>query len=227
MGNIFLVFGYGIPKDILKDENYNFYLKMVFNKVYDISVNDNSKKSLIIFCGGRTDMSKPYQRTEAEEMARFFANLIKNRTFLNQITKKWMLIPEKESLSTLENIINSKKIIKSRKIDKDNIFIFCEHTREKRIKTLAKKIFDKDYDFQVLSIDFDISVNRYLPAEFVAKKEQAELKHSLLALESPEKLKKHHQIFAEKFEYLRKMGQKRHTEAVKKWWEEKLKELEN
>jgi hypothetical protein len=49
----------------------------------------------------------------------------------------------------------------------------------------------------------------------------------LLALESPEKLKKHHQIFAEKFEYLRKMGQKRHTEAVKKWWEEKLKELEN
>jgi hypothetical protein len=138
-----------------------------------------------------------------------------------------MLIPEKESLSTLENIINSKKIIKSRKIDKDNIFIFCEHTREKRIKTLAKKIFDKDYDFQVLSIDFDISVNRYLPAEFVAKKEQAELKHSLLALESPEKLKKHHQIFAEKFEYLRKMGQKRHTEAVKKWWEEKLKELEN
>jgi hypothetical protein len=93
-------------------------------------------------------MSKPYQRTEAEEMARFFANLIKNRTFLNQITKKWMLIPEKESLSTLENIINSKKIIKSRKIDKDNIFIFCEHTREKRIKTLAKRYLTRTTIFR-------------------------------------------------------------------------------
>jgi hypothetical protein len=36
MKNIFLILGHGIPKNILKDENCNFYLKMVFNKIYDV-----------------------------------------------------------------------------------------------------------------------------------------------------------------------------------------------
>lgn len=227
MNNIFLVPGYGIPKDILKDENYNFYLKMVFNKIYDFVLKNRSAKPLIICCGGKTDMFKPYKRNEADEMIKFFTEIIKQRSFLNQVTKNWLFIPEKESLSTLENFINSKKIILKRKIKKANLFIFCEQTRERRLKILSKKIFGKNHNFQIIPIDFDISVNRYLSSDYLDQKEKIGLEHALWALRSPENLKKHHEIFKEKIEYLRKAGPKAHTEAVKKWWDKKLKELEN
>jgi len=227
MNDVFLVFGYGIPKDILKDENYNFYLKMVFNKIYENAVINTDTKLKIIFCGGETDMFKPYKRNEADEMIKFFTAVIKQRPFLNPITKNWLFISEKESLSTLENLIYSKKIIQKRKIKKANFFIFCEQTREKRIKIIVKKIFDKNYNFQVVPIDFDVSANRYLSPDFLAKKEKAELEHSLWALQNPENLKKHHEVFVERIGYLRKAGPKVHVEAVKKWWEQKLKELKN
>ena len=107
MTNIFLVFGYGIPKNILKDENYNFYLKTVFNKIYGVVTKDTYTKPLIIFCGGKTDIFKPYKRNEAEEMRKFFTAMINQRPFLKSITKNWLFIVEKESLSTLENLINS------------------------------------------------------------------------------------------------------------------------
>ncbi|MDO8425501.1 MAG: ElyC/SanA/YdcF family protein [bacterium] len=227
MNDVFLVFGYGVPRDILKDENYNFYLKMVFNKIYDFVVKNNIEKPIIIFCGGETDVIKPYRRNEADEMIKFFTTLIKERPFLKSLTQNWLFLSEKESLSTLENLINSKKIISKRKIKKANFYVFCEQTRQRRIKLLAKKIFDKNYNFLVVPIDFDVSANRYLPAEYLAKKESTELKHSLWALQSPENLKKHHKVFEEKFEYFRKVGHKAHVNAVKEWWDQKLKELKN
>ncbi len=227
MNDVFLVFGYGVPKNILKDENYNFYLKMVFNKIYGFVVKNKISKPIIITCGGETDMIKPYKRTEADEMIKLFSAIIKERPFLNPITKNWLFIPENNSLSTLENLLNSNKIIQKRKVKKANFFIFCEQTREKRIKVLAKKILDKNYNFLVVPIDFDVSANRYLPVDYLAKKESAELKHSLWALQSPENLKKHHEVFEEKFEYFRKVGHKAHVNAVKEWWDQKLKELKN
>jgi hypothetical protein len=227
MNDIFLVFGYGIPKNILRDENYNFYLKMVFNKIYDFVAKNKLAQPIIICCGGKVDMTKPYARNEADEMVKFFVELIGQRPYLNPITQNWIFIFEKESLSTLENLINGKATIKKRGIKKANLSIFCEQTREKRIKILAQKIFDKNYNFQIIPIDFDVSANRYLPPEFIAKKEKMELKYSLWALQSPENLKKYHEIFVEKIEYLRKAGSQAHVEAVRKWWEQKLKELKN
>jgi len=227
MNNVFSVFGYGVPKNILKDENYNFYLKMVFNKIYSFVVKNKIDKPIIITCGGKTDMLKPYKRTEADEMIKLFSTLIKERPFLKLMTKNWLFIPENKSLSTLENLLNSNKIIQKRKIKKANFFIFCEQTRERRIKILAKKILDKNYNFLVVPIDFDVSANRYLPIEYLAKKENVELKHSLWALQSPENLKKHHKVFEDKFEYLRKAGHKAQVSAVKEWWDQKLKELKN
>ena len=227
MNDVFLVFGYGIPNNMLKDENYNFYLKMVFNKIYSFAVKNRINKSIIIACGGETDMLKPYKRNESNEMIKFFTALTKQRPFLSSITKNWLFISESKSLSTLENLINRKKIIEKRKTKKANFFIFCEQTREKRIKVLVKKIFDKNYNFLVVPIDFDVSANRYLSPEFLAKKEKVELEHSLWALQSPKNLKKHHEVFVEKIEFLRKAGPKVHVEAVKKWWEQKLKELKN
>jgi len=227
MNNVFLVFGYGVPKNIFKDEKYNFYLKIFFNKIYSIVIKNKIPKPIIIFCGGNTDGFKPYKRTEADEMIRFFDKIIGERPSLKLLTKNWIIISENKSFSTLENLLNSEKIIHKRKIKKANLHIFCEQTRENRIKVLAKKIFDKNYKFKVEPIDFDVSQNRYLSPEYLAKKENAELKHSLWALQSPENLKKHHKMFKEKFEYFREMGNRTHTNAVKEWWDQKLKELDN
>lgn len=225
MKNIFLILGYGIPKNILKDESYGFYLKTVLNKIYSVVIKNKKTKPLIIFCGGKTGMFKPYEKNEADEMAKFFSAAIKRKSFPESITKNWTFISEKRSLSTLENLLNSKKIILKQKAKKADIFIFCEQTREKRIKIIARKIFNKNYSLQVLPVDFDMSANRYLPPEFIDKKENLELEHSLWALEKLENLEKHRKVFEEKIKYLRKQGPKAHTEAVKKWWDKKLKKL--
>jgi len=222
MNDIFLVFGYGIPKNILEDKNYNIYLQIVFNKIYSIVAKDKPTKLMIIFCGGETDMFRPYKRNEADEMIKFFTTIIKRRPFLNQTTKNWLLIPEKKSLSTLENLLKSKEIVSKRKIKKANFFVFCEQTRESRVKILAKKIFDKNINFQVVPIDFDVSANRYLPLDFLAKKEKTELEHSLWALQSSENLKKYHRVFIKKIKYLRKAGPKIHVKTVEKLWKQKL-----
>lgn len=225
MNNVFLIFGYGIPKNILKDENYNFYLKMVFNKIYGFTVKNKIDRPIIIACGGETDMIKPYKRAEADEMIKLFRVFIKERPFLKPITENWLFIPENKSLSTLENLLNSNKIIQKRKVEKADILIFCEQTRGKRVKNLAKKIFDKNYNFKVVPVDFDVSSNRYLPPKFLDKKEKFELDHASWAVKSAENLKKHHKIFAEKIEYLRSVKPESRNEAIKKWWEQKLKEL--
>jgi len=225
MKNIFLVFGYGIPKDILKDENYNFYLKMVFNRIYDLTTTQKIKNPIIICSGGKTDMFKPYKRTEGEEMIRLFKRLTK-RSFLRKITKGWLFIPEKTSLSTLENFLNCNAILKKKKIQEAKLYIFCEKTREKRIKRIAREALDKNYNFQVMSTDFDISSNRYLDPEFLEKKEKLVLKYDLWALKNPENFKEYHKLFEEKFEYLRNAGPKAQTKAVKEWWKKKIKELD-
>jgi hypothetical protein len=226
MNSIFLVFGYGVPKNILKDENYNFYLKMVFNKIYDIVIKNHIYNPIIITCGGKTDMFKPYDRTEADEIIRFFKTFIRERPFLNSVTENWQFISENKSLSTLENLLNSLDIVQKRDIPEANFYIFCEQTRQKRIKVLAKQILDK-YNFTVFPIDFDTSPNRYLPIEYLAEKENKELQHSLWALQSPENLSKHHKVFEEKFAYFRTIGNNTNINIVKEWWDKKLKELDN
>jgi hypothetical protein len=225
MKNIFLVFGYGIPKNILKDENYNFYLKMVFNHIYNLVIQKGISSPIVICSGGKTDMFKPYQRTEAEEMIKLLKKLVK-RPFLKTATQDWLFLEEKESLSTLENFINCKTLLKKKKITKANVYIFCEKTREKRVRVVGKEVFGKSFNFQVMPVDFDNSANRYIAPELIAKKERIELKHSMWALENTQNLKKHHKLFKEKIDYLRKAGPGAHTESVKKWWEEKLKEID-
>ncbi len=224
MKNIFLVLGYGIPKNILKDENYSFYLKIVFNKIYDLVTKKSIKAPFIICSGGKTDMFKPYKRTEAGEMVRLLKKL-GNKSFLKHLTKDWLFVLEKKSFSTLENLLNCLGILKNKRIQKANLYIFCEQTRENRVKVVGKKIFNRNYNFQVIPVDFDVSSNRYINPVFLQEKEKIELKNSLWALESPGNLKKHHKLYKERIDYLRKAGPSIHKEALKKWWEEKLKTL--
>lgn len=224
MKNVFIIFGYGIPKDIIKDENYNFYLKMAFNRLYDLAL-ENSQKSLIIACGGKTDFFKPYQRTEGQIIVNWFKKFIDQRSYLKNITKHWQLLAEKKSISTLENLLYSYKILKKLKINQAKVFIFCEQTRGRRIKILAKKIF-KNYSLQVVPIDFDVSETRYLPVDYLHKKENRELKYSLWALKNPQNFQKHHRIYEEKFKYLRQIPHQKQMLALRKWWDEKAKNNE-
>lgn len=223
MNNIFLIFGYGVPKDIFKDENYNFYLKMAFNKIYDITTKNKISNPIIICSGGMTDCFRPYKRSEAGEMVTFLKEFCK-KPFLKKITKNWTFIAENRSLSTLENLLNSLEIVKKKNIKDANFYIFYEKTREKRVKTMAKKIL-KNYKFEVFPIDFDVSQNRYLDPEFLKNKEKTELKHSLWALKSPENLKKHHKMFLEKIEYFRREQVDKNPDVIRKWWESKMENI--
>lgn len=224
MKNVFLIFGYGIPKNIFVDENYNLYLKIVFNKIYNLVIKSKVSNPLIICSGGKTDCFKPYKRTEGDEMIKFLKKLCQ-QSFLKSLTKNWFFISEKTSLSTLENFLHCINILKKQKITSARLFVFCEQTRAKRVKTLAKKILVKKFNLTVIPVDFDTSPNRYLGHKFLAEKERLALKCDLWALENPVNLEKYHQLFEEKLRFLRKAEPETHTKAVKEWWEQEIDKL--
>lgn len=222
---IFLIPGYGVPDNIFEDENYNFYLKIAFNRIYNSTIDEDIEAPIIICSGGNTDMQEPYNRTEAGEMIKFLQHLA-DRPAVEGKADSWQFIAEEDALSTLENLLNFKKILQEKDIDQASITIFCEQTRADRIETLAEKILGEIYEFEVEPIDFDVSENRYLDSEFIEEKEQKELDHALWALESEDNLNKHHKLLEEKIEYLRESGPENHKQAVREWWEEKLGEVQ-
>lgn len=218
---VFIVCGYGVPKNIFEDPNYNAYLRPVFNTIYESTL--SNLHPLIIACGGPTASEKPYDRTEGEEIITFLKNL-EQRDFLKKRTRSWQFLPEKASLSTLENLLFTRKILQKKKITRAQLIIFCEQTRKRRISIVARKIFPKSFRIKIHSIDFDISPNRYLDSAFIRTKERTELKHSLWALQNPKNLQEHHRIFEEKFKLLRSVPPEKRQEAIRKWWMEKLEE---
>ncbi len=222
MRTLFLVLGYGIPKDIFKDENYKTYLKLVFNNIYDIVIKRKINNPLIVFSGGKTDIYKPFKRDEAEEMVKYFKTLAK-RSFVKQKTKNWRFIKEAKALSTLENLLFTAEFLQKKKIVPNNIYIFCEKTREKKVGLLAKKIFKQT--FTLIPIDFDHSPNRYLDDKFIKDKEDQDMKFALWALENKTNFKKYHKIFQERLAYFRKQGPQKHIQSVQEWWQKKLEEI--
>ena len=220
----FLIFGYGVPEDILKGENYNRYLNLAFNRIFDIVREQKIEKPLIIFSGGRTDCFPPFHRTEAGEMMKFFLS-IASRPFVAESTKNWRYVPEENALSTLENFLYSKEILEKENISEGKIYIFCEHTREKKVTTLAQN-FLKEYSFIVISVDFDNSSSRYLDPEFIEKKEGKDMEIYWWAMKNHENFKKFRDILEEKLERLRKVTPEKRTEAINEWWKEKMKEIE-
>lgn len=209
---VYIICGYGIPENIENDVNYTTYLNTAFNTIYSESAD---LPALIIPCGGPTNCTPPYSGTEAETIADYLENL-KNRERLVDKTTDWIIEPEKNSLSSLENLVFAKEIINQYQVTK--VTIFCEKTREHRNREIAKEIFKKPTHVQ--GIDFDISNNRYLDPEILRRKEKLGLKEALWALESPGNLKTHHDFFGKKFEYLRRRQQEglNHVEAVEEWF---------
>jgi uncharacterized phage-like protein YoqJ len=223
MQEFVLINGYGVPKDIFKDDSYRTYLNHLFNVVYESSVREGLEP-VIIFSGGKTDMFKPYQRTEAGEMAKYFKALAK-RPFVAKVTKTWKYELESRALSSLENMLFARELLKKKYPRIKSGTIAFEQTRAQRIQAVAKEIFNKSDELTFLPIEFDISVNRY-DLELVDKKEKYALKMDLWSLESTKNLKMHHDVFADKIKTLRQAGPVHHQEAVQEWWKKSLQRVQ-
>lgn len=195
---VFLIFGYGIPKDIFQDENYKTYLNITFNTIFD-KLQKQDSEAYVIFSGGKTDMIEPYTRSEANEMKKYFESLLQ-RPFLKDYAEKVNLLVEEESFSTLENMLFTNKIVEAQ-LDPTQVFIFAEKTRENRIKVLADKIYKIPFD--VYPVDFDKSEQRYNTSA-VVQKENIELQAALWALESSENTQEYHELFKGRIDLLRK-----------------------
>lgn len=210
MKQIFLVPGYGVPKDITRDGNYGRYLGLVFNKIYDLAA---EKEARIIFSGGPTDCFKPYRRTEAGEMLKMFKRQV-GASFLKKATARWCLAEERKAISTLENLLNAKKFFRN---NKAAVFVFCEETRQDRVRKLVKKIFGR-LPVKIVPVDFDASANRYRGDNYLSEKETLALKVDLWGLKSRKNLHKHHLAHEERLAILRRAPENKRGEALNEWW---------
>ncbi|MEK9155218.1 MAG: ElyC/SanA/YdcF family protein [Patescibacteria group bacterium] len=214
MTDVFAILGYGVPKDITTDENYRTYLSIVFNHIYQESA---GKEAVIIPCGGKTSCVPPFTGTEAGAMISYFRSLVK-RPFVKEATKRWKFIAEDRSISSLENFVFLSEILVREKITKGRMTIFCDATRARRMKIVARRVFPK-VKCTIVGIDFDVSHARYIGAEAIAKKEKVALQESLHVLSSPELLMEHHQLFEGKLRFLRARAKQgvAHPDAVAEW----------
>lgn len=219
--NIFIVPGYGIPKDIFLDISYGIYLRLVFNTIYE---KNSGGDPLIICTGGPTDMEHPFLRTEAHEQRRFLHSLA-DRPFCADQTASWRFVEEDTSLSTLENIYNTAQYLEKENICEGIITIFCEYTRCAKMKAVCTMIFSS-FDVQVIPIDFDTSAYRYLDHSYLLAKEEKELAHYRWATMSPKNMQAHHRAYEEKLAFLRSPEQRENPDAIKLWWKERMEQLE-
>ena len=225
MNNIFIICGYGIPRDMARDENYSRYLNVAFNTIYQEVTDRAVKQPLILFSGGPTDMHKPYRRTEGQVMTKYFKKLA-NRSAVKHATRLWRYVADTKSLSTLENLLLARAVIRRRRITAGRLIVFCETSREEKLRVLSKKIFGKKFARRVVAIDFDTSPSRYVDPQLINKKEKTEIRHALWALRSPANLRAHHRVFVEKVAYLRQIGPSGHHQAIHQWWRKKIQEMQ-
>ncbi len=210
---IFLICGYGIPANLRTDQNYLTYLHLAFNHVYDTAA---GQPATIIPCGGPTNCTPPYEGTEAEAIAGYFRELM-DREPVRAQTAGWIVRPETRSLSTLENFVFAKELIGT-EMPLQDVTAFCEKTREKRVTTLAARVFEGS-TVRVIPIDFDQSKNRYLDKALLQEKEASGIKEGLWTLDDPERLAKHHALFEQKLAFLRRRQTEglSHVDAVREW----------
>lgn len=115
------------------DENLITYLENV------ITVSQENQIYNLILSGGYT--SKKLELSEARLMFEFIQ---KQKGGLN-------LILEEESLTTLHNLLLSRKIINDLSISYDYLYIFCDNVRFVKVYLLSKIIF-KDQCIEVIRL---------------------------------------------------------------------------
>ena len=90
-----LIPGYGVPRDLFKDVNYRAYLSLCFNALFE---KYQDARGTIVLSGGATDCFRPYRRTEAHEMRRWFQH---QKALTEKIIKKelrWKLVEDRKAL---------------------------------------------------------------------------------------------------------------------------------
>lgn len=217
---VFIIMGYGVPNDIHTDDNYRRYLGVAFNTVFEQAAD---QRAAVILCGGKTDIRKPYKRTEAKEMSLLFKEWMSRKECRSR-TKQWKLMLEQTSLSSVESLMNCRALLDQKGITADGAIVFCEMTRRRRISTLVKRVF-KGLKPSVAPVDFDLSPNRYLADEFIAAKEKKTLIVEQKALSDAKFLKEYRRVLEERIARFRKAGPEAHLQEIKKWWEERLDDL--
>lgn len=165
-----LINGYGVPKNIFTDANYTRYLRKVFGYLHK---NYYNQALLILLLGGPTATQAPFNRTEADEMKKWFMREITQRGF----SRLWSVHTIKTKISALENLIEAKKVV-----GKNPVIYFCEKTRLIKSRRLVGKIFA--LKSRVVAIDFDHSPARY-DTKTRQVLEREDLAYSLRALKSP------------------------------------------
>ena len=118
--NLGIVCGY----DLILDLNLIKYLENVIKTSEDRQIYN------LILSGGYT--SKKIDISEARLMF----------DFIQKQNRKFNLILEEESLTTLHNLLESKKIIDNLGISYDMLYIFCDDVRFFKVCLLSKIIFN-------------------------------------------------------------------------------------
>lgn len=165
-----IINGYGVPEDIRTDRSYHAYLVQAVNWLWE---RHRTHDLTIVPAGGPTDMRWPYRRTEAEEMAKW----LRPRIVGLELASRWRIAPIATELTALENMLAAAK-----RYPKGPIVYFCEWTRLRKMRTLAKRVFGKRAT--VVGIEFDGSAPRY-DLRGRAALEREDLVYSLAALEDP------------------------------------------
>lgn len=115
-----IVCGYGL----ILDQNLIKYLENV------IKICENNKIYNLVLSGGYT--SGKLDISEARLMF----------DFIQKHNREFNLILEEESLTTLHNLLESKKIIDNLGISYDMLYIFCDDVRFLKVCLLSKIIFN-------------------------------------------------------------------------------------
>jgi hypothetical protein len=211
---LFIVPGYGVPKNIFKDENYLKYLNYASNYLSQFTLRNPDVNIAIIFCGGKIDMYKPYKRTAASEMVKLFRKII-DKKFTKDALSQITILEEAKSFSTLDDLLYTKEVMSKKRIHPDKIFIFCESSREDRLRKLAEQIFGQPST--TLPIVLPAKGQKKDP-RLLKQKEEVALRWSLKALKDSNYLKKYRTIYREKLDLLRKTPEADRPKALLQWW---------
>ncbi len=204
MATIYLVPGFGTPKDIFIDPTYRIY----FNEIFKVLTTDTSPGKILVLSGGNSDCFPPYNRIEAQEMHKYFLSLTRSRALVARV------FLETQSISTVENQVYTKQLLDDQKINYDQIVIFCEKSRRERVGSIAQAIFGK----KVQIIDFAIDQNHYTAEELVLinQKEDMITQASLEAIGDSDKFQKLHQAYLDKYTAMRQATSSQEQQEIQK-----------
>jgi hypothetical protein len=194
-----LICGYGVPKDILTDQNYTTYLVPCFNTLFD---RFRDTAGTIVLSGGHTDLYPPYRRTEAGEMKRWFVRQMKIARQESGATLPWKLALDTKALTSIENVFNSRPYV-TKHVE---VLICGDKTRMRRLKKFFQTVFPHQ-PFTFISVDFDMSKNRYR-LDHIEKREAIDLEVGLEAIRNPKVFKLRREFARKKIKAMRKLGPK-------------------